>query len=305
MPALDTIDRIGRVQQRIRELEEGKEIDAKHIEVLLSKQRQKDFESEWKRQQALRKVKKPTALNNYEALHKQATALLARCVAGGTKTKAEQASTYKLQVKCQAAIDKAHAEIAGVIAKNSKLTQWLDRALPSTLPTITLSDKDKAAIKSNNTLLDNLYGQLPILVSSKNERGRVSVEERFGWKTKREIRLDLLRETLDELNDNAVEELEKEMYQREVKAARIYLDAFYKAKDEGKNAYSEANIALQQAGFPRTDTLISRRMNARDKEIQEMEEALLKRFEAEMTDEEREQLAMSREFDKQAGKRSR
>jgi hypothetical protein len=305
MPALDTIDRIGRLQQRIRELEEGKEIDAKHINLLLGDKGTKAFDAEWKRQQGLRKVKKPAGLNNYATLHKQVTALLARCEAGGTKTKVEQASTYKLQSKCQTAIGKAHAAIVSVIAKNGTLADWLDRAAPSTLPTITLTDSDKAAIKDNNELLDDLYEQLPILVSSKNERRRVSIEERFGWKTKRGIRLDLLRQTLDEANDNALKDLEKEMYRREVKAARVFMDAFCKARDEGKNAYSEANIALQRAGFPRTDNLVSRTMSKRDREIREMEEALLKRFEAEMTEEEREQLAMSREFDKQAGKRGK
>jgi len=305
MPALDTIDRIDRLQQRIRELEEGKEIDAKHIDLLLGEKGTKAFDTEWKRQQGLRKVKKPAALNNYESLHKQTTALLARCVADGTKTKAEQASTYKLQSKCLTAIEKAYAEIASVIAKNGTLPDWLDRGVPSTLPSITLADSDKTAIKDNNKLLDNLYEQLPILVSSKNEWRRVSIEERFGWKTKREIRLDLLRQTLDEANDNALKELEKEIYRREVKAARVFMDAFCKARDEGKNAYSEANIALQRAGFPRTDNLVSRSMPRRDREIREMEEALLKRFEAEMTEEKREQLAMSREFDKQAGKRGK
>jgi hypothetical protein len=165
VPTLYTIDRVGRLQQRIEELEKGKEIDAKHIDLLLGGKGTKAFDAEWKRQQALRKVKKPAALNNYETLHKQATALLARCVAGGTKTKAEQASTFKLQVKCQAAIDKAHAEIVSVIGKKNTMTEWLDRALTSTLPTITLDDKDKAAIKHNNDLLNDLYEQLPILVS--------------------------------------------------------------------------------------------------------------------------------------------
>jgi len=303
MPALDTIDRIGRLQQRIGELEEGKEIDAKHIDLLLGDKGTKAFEAEWRRQQALRKVKKPTALNNYEALHKQATALLSRCVAGGTKTKAEQASTYRLQSKCQAAMSKAQAEIESVIDKKNTLAEWLDRAVSSTLPSITLDKKDKATIKHNNTLLDDLYEQLPILVSSKNQRRRVSVEERFGWKTKREIRLDLLRAILDKLNDTLLDELEKEQFKRKVKAARVFMDAFCKARDEGKNAYSEANIALQRAGFPRTDSLVSRSMPKRDREVREMEEALLKRFEAEMTKDEREQLAMSREFDKEAGKR--
>ena len=38
MSTLDTISRIGRLQQCIAELEAGREIDAKHINVLLSKE---------------------------------------------------------------------------------------------------------------------------------------------------------------------------------------------------------------------------------------------------------------------------
>jgi len=48
---MDTIERIGRLQQRIAELDAGKEIDAKHITVLLSKERQREFDAEWRRQQ--------------------------------------------------------------------------------------------------------------------------------------------------------------------------------------------------------------------------------------------------------------
>jgi len=47
--------------------------------VLLSTQRQRELDSEWRRQQALRKIKKPATLNEYEMLHKQASALLVRC----------------------------------------------------------------------------------------------------------------------------------------------------------------------------------------------------------------------------------
>ncbi len=53
MPALDTIDRVGRLQQRIRELGEGKEIDAKHINLLIGDKGTKAFDAQWKRQQAL------------------------------------------------------------------------------------------------------------------------------------------------------------------------------------------------------------------------------------------------------------
>ena len=106
---MDTPEKIARLEQRIEELDAGKEIDAKHINLLLSKEQQREFDREWQRQQKLRKAKKPAALNDYETLHKQATALLARCLNSGTRTRAEQATLTKLQSKCLAAIERAHA----------------------------------------------------------------------------------------------------------------------------------------------------------------------------------------------------
>ena len=299
---MDTLERIARLEQRIEELVAGKEIDAKHINVLLSKERQRAFEAEWKRQQALRKIKKPAALNEYETLHKQATALLARCVASASRTKAEQATLFKLQSKCVTAIERAHTEITKQTKKRVSLTEWLDRVVATTLPTIELDDTNQKTFKHNNTQLNDSYEQLPILVTSKNERRRVTQEQRFGWQTKRDIRLRLLRDTLNELNDGLVEELEQEQHKREVRAARVFMDAFVKAGKEDKNGLSAANAALQRNGFRRLDVQYSRGMNKRDSEVREMEEALLKQFEAAMTEEERMQLELSKEYDKQAGR---
>lgn len=90
-------------------------------------------------------------------------------------------------------------------------------------------------------------------MKSKNERRRVTQEERFEWQTKRDIRLRLLRDTLSELNENLVTELEQEQLKREVREARVFMDAFVKAGKEDKNAWAEANAALQRNGFKRLD----------------------------------------------------
>lgn len=299
---MDSIDRIARMEQRISELEVGKEIDAKHINVLLSKERQKQFAAEWRQQQKLRKVKKPPALTTYETLHKQASALLARCLNSGTRTNSEQATLTKLQNKCLAAIEVAHAEISRQLKKKPSLNDWLDRSTIEILTTVELRTGNQAAVKHSNTVLAELYEQLPILVTSKNERRRVTQEERFGWQTKRDIRLRLLGETLAEVNDNLLAELEQEQLKRQVREARVFLDAYFKAVDEKRNPMTAANAALQRNGFRRIDVQYSRGMNKRDSEVREMEEALLRRFEAEISDEEREQLKMSRDYDKQAGK---
>jgi hypothetical protein len=302
VPSLTTLERIERTEQRISELAAGKEIDAKHITVLLTKERQQEFAAEWRRQQKLRLVKKPVVLNEYEILNKQAAALLARCLASETRTKTEQATLFKLQSKCAVAIERAQAEIAKQIKKRSALTEWLDREVAVTLPAIGLDDTNQKAIKHSNTQLAELYEQLPILVTSKNERRRVTQEERFGWQTKRDIRLRLLHDTLNELNANLVTELEREQHQREVRAARVFMDAYVKAVDEQRNPMTEANAALQRNGFKRLDVQYSRGSDVRDREVREMEAALLRRFDAAMTEEEREQLVMSKEFDLQAAK---
>jgi len=115
--------------------------------------------------------------------------------------------------------------------------------------------------------------------------------------------LRLLRETLTELNTNLVAELEQEKQKREVRAARVFMDAFVSARKSDKNAWAAGNAALQINGYRRLDVQHSRGITSRDREVREIEAALMKQIEAAMTDEEREQLAMSKEFDLQAAKR--
>jgi hypothetical protein len=305
VPSLTTLERIERTEQRISELAAGKEVDAKHITVLLSKERQREFAAEWRRQQKLRLVKKPVALNEYETLHKQAAAVLARCIASATRTKAEQATLFKLQSKCVTAIERAQAEIAKQTKKRAALTEWLDRAVAVTLPVIELDNTNQKAIKHNNAQLNDSYERLPILVTSKNDGRRVTQEERFGWLTKRDIRLRLLRDTLNELIENLDAELEREQNQREVRAARVFMDGFVTARKSDKNAWAEANAALQRNGFRRLDVQYSRGSDVRDHDVREMEAALMKQIEAAMTADEREQQVMSKEFDLQAAKRGK
>lgn len=120
-----------------------------------------------------------------------------------------------------------------------------------------------------------------------------------GWKTKREIRLELLRTTLAELEDNLVAELEKEQEAKQVRAARVFMDAYCAAEEKGKNAWAAANAELQRNGFDREDALRRRGRVIRDVEVREMEELLRKRYKAMLTEEELEQLRMLEEMDRQ------
>ena len=104
--------------------------------------------------------------------------------------------------------------------------------------------------------------------------------------------MELLRTTLAELQDSLVAELEKEQKARQVRAARLFMDAYSAAAKEGKNAWTAANAALQRNGFEREDVLRRCGRGMRNVEVREMEELLIERFNAMLTQEELEQLRM-------------
>ena len=74
-------------------------------------------------------------------------------------------------------------------------------------------------------------------------------KEQLGWKTIREVRLDIYRQALAEAKHNLVDGIKELQHKSEVRAARVFMDAFSKAVDEGKNAHSAGNIAMTRAGF--------------------------------------------------------
>lgn len=132
----------------------------------------------------------------------------------------------------------------------------------------------------------------------KRKRARTKEEEVvLGWKSKRDVQIEVVKKVVADFELRELEEHEELLRQRELKAARVFMDAFCEARVNNKNGWSEANAALQRAGFPRTDRIARTSLSRRDKEIRDMEAALMARFEAEMTPEEREQLELAREFD--------
>ena len=193
MPKLNVTHLIGRIQERIEQLERGDALEARDINALLTKELQQKLKEAWTVQQALRKIHKPP--------------------------------------------------------------------------------------KSNEEA------------------------QKIGWKTIREVRLEIYKQALQEAQDGVGDGVEKLLHQSEVKAARVFMDAFSKAKEEDKNAWSAGNIALRRNGFSRVDGQSYSYSNTRDIEVNEMEDSLRQRFENGLGEEEKEQLELSREYDKAVAKR--
>ena len=154
--------------------------------------------------------------------------------------------------------------------------------------------------KEQQRLLKEAWAEQQVL--RKTYKTKADAEHNgLTWKTIRDVRLDIYKQVLAELLDNIVAEMDKLVLQSEVKAARIFLDAWFKAVDEGKDGLTYANIALRRAGF--TPQHEHRRLGTqRDREVREMEAQILAKIELEMTADEREQVSLSKAHDKRSSK---
>jgi hypothetical protein len=163
--------------------------------------------------------------------------------------------------------------------------------------------KDKTLLNKaqQQALKDALLKQQQL--KKKHKRPKTQADkDKIGWKEIREVRLEIYKIALADISDNLVDIYEKELSDTEVKAARVFMDAYFNAK-EGTNKWSAGNIALRRNGFNRIDGQSYSYSNKRDREVNEMEDSLREIMEDDLSTEEKEQLELSREYDKAVAKR--
>ncbi|MGV0981235.1 MAG: hypothetical protein ACOYB0_02610 [Polynucleobacter sp.] len=165
---------------------------------------------------------------------------------------------------------------------------------------------EEVEAKKDKTLLDDKWQQalkdaLEAQKALKKTHKRPKTEEEkqaIGWKEIREVRIEIYKQALAELEEDIYDIHLKQLAKEQVKATKAYLDGYFGAK-EGQDKDSAGRIAVTRAGFSNGGLVASKR----DKEVWDMEERLRKQFEAEATDEEKEQLEILRESEKSLKKR--
>lgn len=129
--------------------------------------------------------------------------------------------------------------------------------------------------KEQQQELKDLWAEQQALRKKHRQPKTGAEKERIGWKTIRDVRLQVYRRALADAQnglDDGVLELQRKS---EIRAARVFMDAFSKAKSADKNGWTQGNAALQRAGFSRLDGLGRGTGSSRDKEVQNMEAKLL------------------------------
>ena len=136
----------------------------------------------------------------------------------------------------------------------------------------------------------------------KAKRARTKEEEKaLGWKSIREIHIEALEAALKEAEEDEVGAWEKRMRDAEIRQARIYFDTLeseIKAGKELQTAKNKANNDLTRAGLRRMDGQIVGHLSKRDKEISELETALIQQATYELDDYEKEQLELLKAHNK-------
>jgi hypothetical protein len=159
-----------------------------------------------------------------------------------------------------------------------------------------IAAKDVKALlnaEQQQQLADALAAQAAL---KKNKRARTDDEKQaLGWKSIREVRLDVLRAALNAANDGMLEDYERRLKEKEVRQANIYLREYSEARRADKSVFSAqgaANNALTRAALPRVDGQDVSSISKRDREVFAVEAQLKERIRSQMTAEELEQQDM-------------
>ena len=153
-----------------------------------------------------------------------------------------------------------------------------------------------------NELLDRLWDEQQLIRTTHKTKSKAEADG-LVWKTKKEIRIDVYKQAIAEANNSALDEILKEQEASEVRAAKIFMDAYFEALDKDKDGMVAGNIALVRTGFKRIDNETRRLgLNERDKEILAMENAIKDRIIKEMSADEFEQYQLAQEYENSINK---
>ena len=153
-----------------------------------------------------------------------------------------------------------------------------------------------------NELLDRLWDEQQLIRTTHKTKSKAEADG-LVWKTKKEIRIDVYKQAIAEANNSALDEILKEQEASEVRAAKIFMDAYFEALDKDKDGMVAGNIALVRNGFKRIDNETRRLgLNERDKEILAMENAIKDRIIKEMSADEFEQYQFAQEHENSINK---
>ena len=181
-----------------------------------------------------------------------------------------------------------------------QITSRLEARLAELESGVEIEARDIKALLTDaqNELLDRLWDEQQLIRTTHKTKAKAEADG-LVWKTKKELRIDVYKQAIAEAKESVLDEILKEQEASEVRAAKIFMDAFGEALDKDKDGMVAGNIALVRNGFKRIDNETRRLgLNQRDREILAMENAIKDRIIRNMSAEELEQYELAQEHEK-------
>ena len=181
-----------------------------------------------------------------------------------------------------------------------QITSRLEARLAELESGVEIEARDIKALLTDeqNQLLDRLWDEQQLIRTTHKTKAKAEADG-LVWKTKKELRIDVYKQAISAAKESVLDEILKEQEASEVRAAKIFMNAFGEALDKDKDGMVAGNIALVRNGFRRIDNETRRLgLNQRDREILAMENAIKDRIIRNMSAEELEQYELAQEHEK-------
>lgn len=181
-----------RIKELIKIIEKGLEVAKRDFDNAVGKDFAKLYKQRWAEQQELRKMEAPSEVKEYEQMLQEALMMYGRYeqfnVNKTTKTDTlinRQKTLDELSAKTDSLFEDAMERLEEIITADQNLRIWFDREIDFNF--------------GSDLSIDPIG--MPRVITSKSMDNLAKDEgmKRFGWKTKKEVRVSVLKDALEEL----------------------------------------------------------------------------------------------------------
>ena len=216
MPRFNNETRKKRIKELMRMLEKGLEVAKRDFDIAVGKDFAKLYKQRWAEQQELRNIEVPSEVKEYEQMLQEAvmwhgkldaysgrTPKVGKVIVNRTK-KAEE-----IKNKTDGLFERAYEKLQEIIGSDKSLAMWFDRGIDF----------------SFNTHLGIDPVRMPRVITSKSleNQAQGSLASSYDWKTKAQVKLDVMALALEELakQERTAEEIEAELKQNQQQAEKL------------------------------------------------------------------------------------
>ena len=216
MPRFNNETRKKRIKELMRMLEKGLEVAKRDFDIAVGKDFAKLYKQRWAEQKELRNIEVPEAVKEYEQMLQEAVMWHGRLDSySGRNPKVGKVIVNRKQVmddiknKTDGLFERAYEKLQEIISEDKTLAVWFDRDIDFSFDSDISLDSDG----------------MPRLITSKsaNNLAQGRLQQLHGWKTKAQVKLDVMALALEELvkQERTAEEIEAELKQNQQQAEKL------------------------------------------------------------------------------------